>query len=303
MTLVVEQVSKWYGNIVAVNGVSFTLGPGVTGLLGPNGAGKTTLLHMAVGLLCPSSGSIALRGEPVWRHPPIYRHLGFVPENEAVQTFLTGAELVRLRADLMGLAEPTQATERALAMVDLTAVAHRPIGTYSKGMRQRARIAAALVHEPTVLVLDEPFNGMDPKQRVEMMRVLRTLGQQGHAILVSSHILEEVDRVADTVLVLVGGRLAASGSPRVIRQLMTDRPHTFLLRSSDDRRLAAALIREPTTTGIECLATGLQVRTADLGTFSRRLPAVARAEAVTLYELTPSDESLERVFAYLVEGN
>ncbi len=302
MTLALDQVSKWYGNVVAVNGVSCTIGPGVTGLLGPNGAGKTTLLHLVVGLLRPSSGRITLHGEPVWQHPPVYRHLGFVAESEAVQTFLTGAELVRLRAELMGLPEPGAATDRALAMVDLTTVAHRPLGTYSKGMRQRARIAAALVHEPTVLVLDEPFNGMDPKQRVEMMRMLTALGQQGHAILVSSHILEEVDRLADTVLVLVGGRLAASGSPRTIRQLMTDRPHTFLVRSSDDRRLAAALIREPTTTSVECLVDGLQIRTADLGSFSRRLPSVARAEAITLHELTPSDESLEHIFAYLMSG-
>ena len=168
-------------------------------------------------------------------------------------------------------------------------------------MRQRAKIAAVLVHEPPVLLLDEPFNGMDPKQRVQMMALLRRVADEGRVVLVSSHILEEVDRLADTVLVIIGGRLAASGPSRVIRQLMTDRPHTFTVRTSDDRALAAAIVRESATTSIEFIPAGMSIRTADLGTFTRALPVLARNANVSILEVHPTDESLESVFSYLVQ--
>ncbi len=222
MTVELAAASKWYGNVVAVNDVSFTLGPGVTGLLGPNGAGKSTILHMIVGLLQPSSGEVKVGGTASWQHPEIYRTLGFVPESEGVYAFLTGYEFVLLNARLQGVADPAAAATRAIALVELEQAQHRPISTYSKGMRQRAKIASVLAHDPAVLLLDEPFNGMDPKQRVQMMTLLRRFADEGRTVLVSSHILEEVDRLADTVLVVIGGRLAASGPSRVIRQLMTD---------------------------------------------------------------------------------
>ncbi|HEX8210607.1 MAG TPA: ABC transporter ATP-binding protein [Longimicrobium sp.] len=293
--------SRWYGNVVAINDVSFSLAAGITGLLGPNGAGKSTLLHMMAGFLAPSAGSVLVEGRPAWRNPEAYRALGLVPEREAVQPFLTAREFVRFNAVMQGVADPAGATERALEEVDLLGAADRKIGTFSKGMRQRAKVAGALVHDPRILLLDEPFNGMDPGQRLHMMELLRAQADAGRTVLISSHILEELDRLADSVLVLVAGRLAASGHFREIRRLMTDRPHTFVLRSSDDRRLAAALFADPSVAGAELSSAGLTVRTEDRSAFAHALPKVARAMGVTLREVRPSDESLESVFSYLVQ--
>jgi ABC-2 type transport system ATP-binding protein len=298
--LAVDHVSRWYGNVVAVNDITFGLGPGVTGLLGPNGAGKTTLLHLLAGLLQPSAGTVSVAGQPAWANPPVYRHLGLVPEREAVHGYLTGREFVLLNAKLQGLPDVDAAVARAIATVDLGAAAHRPIGTYSKGMRQRIKLAGALVHDPPILLLDEPFNGMDPRQRLHMMELLRAMAAAGRTILFSSHILEEVERLADSVLVIYAGRLAASGDFRSIRRLMTDRPHTFTVRSSNDRRLAAALLADPSVFGAELYDGVLSVRTSDFGAFTRSVPRVARTEGITLFELLPSDDSLESVFSYLV---
>ena len=296
----VDHVSRWYGNVVAVNDISFALGPGVTGLLGPNGAGKSTLLHMMAGLLAPSAGKVSILGQSAWRSPAIYRSLGLVPEREAVHPYLTGFQFAVYNAELQGLAEPEAAAERAIATVELTDAAHRAIGTYSKGMRQRAKLAGALVHDPPVLLLDEPFNGMDPRQRLHMISLLRSMAAAGRTILFSSHILEEVERLADSILVVYAGRLAASGDFRSIRRLMTDRPHTFTVRSSDDRRLAAALMLEPAVFGAELVDGRVSVRTADFGAFTRALPRIARDSAVSLFEVAPADDSLESVFSYLV---
>jgi ABC-2 type transport system ATP-binding protein len=293
-------VSRWYGNVVAVNDVSFEVGPGVTGLLGPNGAGKTTLLHMMAGFLAPSAGDVLLDGTPTWRHPEIYRRIGFVPEREAVQPFLTGRQFVTASARLQGLADPDAAADRAIEMVDLVAAAGRSIGGYSKGMRQRVKVAASLVHEPPVLILDEPFNGMDPRQRLHMMDLLRAMAADGRTILFSSHILEEVERISDRVLVVVAGRLAAAGDFRRIRRLMTDRPHSFTVRSTDDRSLARELLLSPLVEAVEIRDGMLTIRTSDYGALTRAIgPAAQRADAALL-ELRPADESLESVFSYLV---
>ena len=298
--LAVDHVSRWYGNVVAINDISFGLGAGVTGLLGPNGAGKTTLLHLLAGLLQPSAGWVWVAGQRAWGNPAVYRHVGLVPEREAVHAYLTGYEFVLLNAKLHGLPDVEAAIARAIATVDLAAAAHRPIGTYSKGMRQRIKLAGALVHDPSILLLDEPFNGMDPRQRLHMMTLLREMAAAGRTILFSSHILEEVERLADSVLVIYAGRLAASGDFRSIRRLMTDRPHTFTLRSSNGRRLAAALLGEPSVFGAELYNGVLAVRTSDFGDFTRTVPRVAQREGITLFELLPSDDSLESVFSYLV---
>ena len=298
--LQLDRVSRWYGNVVAVNDISFALGPGVTGLLGPNGAGKSTLLHLMAGLLAPSAGRVLVHGGSSWRRPAIYRQVGLVPERETVHPYLTGREFARLNAQLQGIADPKRAADRAIATVDLVAAADRPIGTYSKGMRQRAKLAGALVHDPTVLLLDEPFNGMDPRQRLHMMTLLRSMAADGKTILFSSHILEEVERLADSILVVYAGRLAAAGDFRSIRRLMTDRPHTFTVRSSDDRRLAAALMADASVFGTELADGRIAVRTADYAAFTRALPQVALASSVSLFEVAPTDDSLESVFSYLV---
>jgi len=292
-------VSRWYGNVVAVNDVTMTVGPGVTGLLGPNGAGKSTLLHLTAGFLPPSRGQLTLGGRAVWRNPGSYREVGLVTERDSVYGFLTGEQFVLAVAQLHGLPDPRAATGRALGIVEMAGAAGRRISTYSKGMRQRMRVAAALVHDPGTLLLDEPFNGMDPRQRLHLMDLLHELGAAGRTILLSSHILEEVERLSGTIQVIVAGRLAASGDYRAIRRLMTSRPHLFLVRTSDDRRLAAALVRRQAVTGVELTGRGLSVQAADYGTFTRELPAVAREQGIRLRELLPADESLESVFAYL----
>jgi ABC-2 type transport system ATP-binding protein len=299
-TIVLEDVSRWYGNVVAVNGVSFSVSPGITGLLGPNGAGKSTVLHMLSGFLKPSAGSLTVLGEPAWENPSLYRRIGLVPEREAVYSSLTGYEFVRLNARLQGLPDPDEAARRAIRTVDLEDDAGRSTGGYSKGMKQRVKVAAALVHDPAVLLLDEPFNGADPRQRLHMIELFRSLAAEGRTIIFSSHILEEVERLAERVLVVVGGRLAASGDFREIRRLMTDRPHTFTLRTSDDRKLAAALVAHESVVGVELAADRLTVRTSQLGSFALAIPAIARSCGVTLRELRPTDESLEDVFSYLV---
>ena len=299
-TVSVNAVAKWYGNVVAVNDVTFGLAPGVTGLLGPNGAGKRTLLHLVAGLLRPSAGSVTVDGRPTFGDPAIYRRVGLVPEREAVFPYLTAREFVRLSAQLQGLPLGSGAVDRALERVELSMAADRELATYSKGMRQRAKVAAALVHDPAVLVLDEPFNGMDPRQRLHMMALLREFADAGRVILFSSHILEEVERVAERVLVVVAGRLAASGDFREIRRLMTDRPHSFTLRTSDDRALAVRLAGRPMVSGLALEDGRLDVRTADFAAFTRELPGLAREAGVSIFELAPADESLESVFDYLV---
>ena len=298
--ILLDGVSRWYGNVVAVNDVTFEVGPGITGLLGPNGAGKTTLLHLMAGFLVPSAGSVRLDSTPTWRHPEIYRTIGFVPEREAVHPFLTGREFVRAAARLHLIPDPEAATERAIGTVDLADAAGRAIGGYSKGMRQRIKVAAALVHDPPVLVLDEPFNGMDPRQRLHMMDLLRRMAEDGRTILFSSHILEEVERLADRVVVVVAGRLAASGDFRRIRRLMTDRPHTFTVRSSDDRALARELLGEPDVSSVELNDGAMTVQTSDYGALTRAVAPAAQRADVSLLELRPADESLESVFSYLV---
>jgi ABC-2 type transport system ATP-binding protein len=297
-----DGVSRWYGNVVAVNDVTMSLGTGVTGLLGPNGAGKTTVLHMMAGFLAPSRGTVTLGGEPTWRNPAVYRRLGLVTEREAVYDFLSAYEFVLASARLHGLAQPETAAQRAIDLVELADAQDRRIGTYSKGMRQRARVAAALVHDPEVLLLDEPFNGMDPRQRMHMMELLHSLGGAGRTILFSSHILEEVEQVSGTVQVIVSGRLAASGDFRTIRRLMTNRPHVFAVQSSDDRRLAVELMGQPSVNGVDIDRDGLTVRAGDYGSFTRALPKIALASGIRVRRLLPSDESLESVFSYLVEA-
>jgi ABC-2 type transport system ATP-binding protein len=230
----------------------------------------------------------------------LYRRLGLVPERESVYGSLTGYEFVRVNARLHGMTAPDEAVRAAIREVDLEASAGRLTGGYSKGMKQRIKVAAALVHDPDVLLLDEPFNGADPRQRLHLIELLGRLAAQGRTIVFSSHILEEVERLAERVLVVVAGRLAAAGDFREIRRLMTDRPHTFTLRTSDDRRLASTLVAHGSVVGVELGDGRLTVRTSQLGAFALAVPTIAQQCGVTLRELRPTDESLEDVFSYLV---
>jgi ABC-2 type transport system ATP-binding protein len=301
-TLKIDNTSRWFGNVVAVNDVTMDIGPGVTGLLGPNGAGKSTLIHMMSGFLAPSAGTVTLDGQTIWRNADVYRHIGLVPEREGMYDYLTGGEFVLANAELHGLPDPGAATAAALATVEMADAADRRIATYSKGMRQRVKMASALVHQPSVLLLDEPFNGMDPRQRMHLMDLLRRMGDEGRTVLFSSHILEEVEQLAAHIEVIVAGRHAASGDFRKIRRLMTDRPHRYLVRSNDDRALAAALIADASTTGIEFDQSegAIRIQAVDFPRFTRQLPRLARDRGIRLLEVSPSDESLESVFSYLV---
>ena len=299
----IDHVSRWYRNVVAVNDVSMTIGPGVTGLLGPNGAGKTTLIAMMSGFLAPSTGTVTLDGEPLWRNEEVYRKLGLVPEREALFDYLTGRQFVVAMAELHGIADAGAAAQRAIAQIEMTDAQDRTISTYSKGMRQRIKMASSLVHDPAVLLLDEPFNGMDPRQRIHLMELLRTMGAEGRTVLFSSHILEEVEQVARQIEVMVAGRHAASGDFGAIRRLMTDRPNRFVLRTADDRLMASALLRDPSVRGARLRSEGgIELEASDFGRFSEVLPRLAREHGVRLHEVTPTDESLESVFSYLVSS-
>lgn len=299
--LLLNDVSRWYGNVVAVNGVTMSVGPGITGLLGPNGAGKSTLLSMMAGLLAPSAGTVTLDGAAVRGDVSVYRRIGLVPVQESLYDFLTGRQFVRLNADLHRLTDAKGATAHAIGLVDLADAADRKISTYSKGMRQRIKVASALVHDPQVLLLDEPFNGMDPVQRRSMMSLLAGFADQGRTIVFSSHILEEVEQLARQVEVVVAGRHAASGDFSQIRRLMTDRPNKYVIRSSDDRALAALLLRDTSVRGVRLrAANALEVEADDYGAFARLIPRLAASNDIRIFELTPTDESLESVFSYLV---
>jgi len=300
-----EQVSRWFGNVVAVNDVTMRLGPGVTGLLGPNGAGKSTLINMMAGFLAPSAGTVTLDGRPLFRDPEIYRDVGLVPEREEMYDAVTGWDFVLANARLHKLADPATAARRAIGIVEMADAQERDIRTYSKGMKQRIKMATALVHDPSVLLLDEPFNGMDPRQRMHLMDLLHELGEEGRTVLFSSHILEEVEQIAGRIEVMVSGRHAASGDFREIRRLMTQRPHRYTIRSGDDRTLASAIIAEPSASGVELVAdaaggTVVQVQATDLSAFVHALPRLASQHGIRLLEVRPADESLESVFSYLV---
>ncbi len=304
-TLDLAQVSRWYGNVVAVNDVSMRLGPGVTGLLGPNGAGKSTLINMMAGFLAPSAGSVTLDGRVIYRDVEIYREIGLVPEREEMYDAVTGWRFVLANARLHKLPDPEAAARRAIDTVEMGYAEDRDIRGYSKGMKQRIKMATALVHDPAVLLLDEPFNGMDPRQRLHLMDLLHRLGDEGRTILFSSHILEEVEQIAGRIEVMVAGRHAASGDFREIRRLMTQRPHQYTVRSSDARAMASALIAEEGTSGVELVtdAAGqevVHVQASDYSAFIHALPRLASRHGIRLLEVRPDDESLESVFSYLV---
>jgi ABC-2 type transport system ATP-binding protein len=300
-TIELTAVSRWYGHVVAVNDVTMTIDPGVTGLLGPNGAGKSTLIAMMSGFLPPSAGTVTLDDGPVWRNEQMYRAVGLVPEREAVFEHLTGRQFVVANAELHSLADAGAAAARAVATVEMDDAQDRQISTYSKGMRQRIKMASALVHDPSVLLLDEPFNGMDPRQRMHMMGLLSKMGDEGRTVLFSSHILEEVQQVARQIEVLVAGRHAASGDFGEIRRLMTDRPNRYVIHSTDDRRLAAALIADDSARAVSLRPNGgIDVEAVDFGRFSWLLPRLSREHGISLLEVSATDESLESVFSYLI---
>lgn len=301
-TVEVTGLSKWFGPKVAVSEVTIGFGPGVTGLLGPNGAGKTTLMRVIAGLQVPSQGSVAVLGRDPRVDPSIYRSMTLVPEDEAVYEHLTGRQFVELSARLAGVPDPKGRAREVIAAVELTDAADRVLGGYSKGMRQRAKVASALIPDPEILLLDEPLNGADPVQRAQLIRLFKELGAAGRTVIVSSHVLREVERMADRVIAMVDGRLAAVGSVATIRAAMTDKPRQVFVDCSDPRSLASQLIGTPNVIGVYINDGRLMIEAADAREVAMQLPQLAIGGGISIARVEPADESLESVFRYLVEG-
>ena len=299
----VTGVSRWFGSVVAVSDVTFDVTPGITGMLGPNGAGKTTLLRMMTGLAATSTGTVTMFGEPVRDNPPLYRRVGVMSEHETVYGFMKGRGFVRMMGRLRGVPNLDDAVDKAIALVDLADAQHRSMETYSRGMRQRMRLAATLVHEPDVLILDEPLNGADPRQRVHFKHLLRTLAAEGKSIVISSHILEEIEQLADTVLLIVNGKLAASGGFRAIRAALNERPYHVRVISDSPRKLAAAVVTLDSVDAVRVDPDGaLVVLSRNVIDLQIELPRLAKTHSISLRKVEPLDDSLESVFGYLVEN-
>jgi ABC-2 type transport system ATP-binding protein len=285
-----------------VSDVSFDIMPGITGLLGPNGAGKTTLLRMMTGLAATSRGTVSIFGQPVRDNPPLYRRLGVMSEHETVYGFMKGREFVRMMGRLRGVEPLEAAVDRAIGLVDMADAQDRAMDTYSRGMRQRMRLAATLVHDPEILILDEPLNGADPRQRVHFKRLLQQLAAEGRTIVLSSHILEEVEQLADTVLLIVNGKLAASGGFRAIRAALNQRPYHVRVLCDAPRRLAAEVVRLGSVDAVHVDPDGaVVVLSRNVLDLQIELPRLAQSSSIRLRRVEPLDDSLESVFGYLVE--
>ena len=299
----VDHASKWFGELVAVSDVSFNVGPGVTALLGPNGAGKSTMLRMLCGLTPPSKGTVTVLGGNPRHDLDLTARIGLVPQQETLFEGLSAYEFVHLAAVLTRVPDPDSATRASLALVELDPEDRRGVGAYSKGMRQRVKVAQALVAHPEVIVLDEPLTGLDPRQRLHLISIVQRLGAEGRCVIVSSHVLDEVERFGSRVLVMAQGRLAAEGDFHAIRELMDDRPHRIRIRSDDPRSLAAALLRAAGVVAVRLQGDDATVvDTIDPAALRRSVALVAQVRAIRLHEVTPLDDDLESVFRYLLEG-
>ena len=297
----VDDVSKWFGSVVAVSEVSFDVRPGITGLLGPNGAGKTTLLRMITGLATVSQGEVTVFGGNPRTQPDLYRRIGVMVEHEGSYDFMSGRRFVELSARLRKVNGVAAAASKAIDLVNLADAADRPIKTYSRGMRQRIRLAATLVHEPELLILDEPLNGADPRQRVEFQELLLELAAEGRTVLISSHVLEEVEYLASRVLLVVNGKLAAEGDFHAIREALDDRPYQVRILCDRPRALASSLIGLDAVDSVQLDDDTLLVLSSNVRALQASLARSAADLDVRLTGVEPLDDSLESVFGYLVE--
>jgi ABC-2 type transport system ATP-binding protein len=298
----VENISRWFGNMVSVSDVSFEIKPGITGLLGPNGAGKTTLLRMITGLADVSAGKVTVFGESIRNNPSLYSRIGVMSEHETVYQFMKGRDFVKMMGQLRGVKDIENAVDKAIGLVDLSDAAYRPMGTYSRGMRQRMRLAATLVHEPEILLLDEPLNGADPRQRVHFQNLLMSYASSGKTVVLSSHILEEVEQLADTILLIVNGKLAASGDFHAIRAALDDRPYHVRVISDSPRDLASALVKLESVDAVNVDSEGaIVVLSRNVRDLQVELPILAKASDVRVRRVDPLGDPLESGFGYLVD--
>jgi ABC-2 type transport system ATP-binding protein len=299
-----EHLSKWYGQVIGLNDVSVSVPAGITGLLGPNGAGKSTFMKLITGQLKPSKGEVKVLGEPIWANPKLYFRIGFCPEQDRFYERMTGLEWVTTLVRLNGYDENAarQAAERALTAVDLMDAAGKKIGAYSKGMRQRVKLAQAIVHEPELIILDEPLSGMDPLGRRKTIRMIRDWARQGKSILVSSHILHEIESMTANILLINNGRILAEGNVHQIRELIDEHPHTVHIRAADPRRLAREFLTRDDVLSLRFEPGAVVVETAKPDVFYARLTEIAAAgEHGTIDEVTSPDDNLQAVFQYLVK--
>jgi ABC-2 type transport system ATP-binding protein len=300
-----EGVSKWYGNVIGLNRLTLRIPPGVTGLLGPNGAGKSTLLQLVTGQLRASQGTVRVLGHPVWNNPGLNYYIGLCPEQDAFYEWMTGLEFLFTCARLSGLnrVQAREAAERAMDVVGMTANMNRAIRGYSKGMRQRTKLAQALVHRPRLLFLDEPLTGTDPVARRDLIDIILGLAEEGKSVVVSSHVLHEVQAMTPNVVLLNRGRLVAQGNVRDIRNLIDKYPHRIVLVSPNNRALAAKVIHYEDVEGLKILSEneGIVVETRAPDTFYSRLASLSLEDGTAIHEVYSDDDNLEAVFKYLVK--
>jgi ABC-2 type transport system ATP-binding protein len=300
-----HEVSKWYGNVIGINKLTLEIRPGVTGLLGPNGAGKSTLLQMATGQLRPSQGTLHVLGQSVWNNAALNRSIGLCPEQDAFYEWMTGWEFVHTCARLSGLAgrDARAAAARTIEAVGMTKNQGRAVRGYSKGMRQRIKLAQSLVHDPEVLFLDEPLTGTDPVARRDLMDIIQRLAGEGKSVLVSSHVLHEVESLTPNIVLLNHGRLVAEGHIRQIRDLIDSHPHHIVLVSDAYRKLASRLLAWDDVEGVRVMAAdnALMVETRAPDAFYSRLPALSLEDGLAIKAVYSDDDNLEAVFKYLVE--
>jgi len=300
-----DHLSKWYGQVSGLNDVTVSVPPGITGLLGPNGAGKSTFMKLITGQLKPSKGQVRVLGEPIWGNPALYTRIGFCPEQDAFYDRMTGLEWVMALVRLNGIAEEAAraAATRALQTVDLLDAAGRKIGAYSKGMRQRVKLAQAIVHDPELLILDEPLSGMDPIMRRRTIRMIKDWARAGKSILVSSHILHEIEAMTSNILLINNGRILAEGNVHQIRSLIDEHPHSVYIRAQDPRALARAFLTEDDVISLRFEDGAVVVETGRPDAFYTRLTGMAASgEAGAIEEVTSPDDNLQAVFKYLVKS-
>ena len=299
-----DHVSKWYGQVIGLNDVSVSVPPGITGLLGPNGAGKSTFMKLITGQLKPSKGGIQVLGEPIWRNPHLYFQIGFCPEQDAFYDRMTGLEWVTSLVRLNGLSDKDarDAAVRAMTTVDLMDAANKKIGAYSKGMRQRVKLAQAIVHDPQLLILDEPLSGMDPIARRKSIRMIREWARAGKSIIVSSHILHEIESMTGNILLINNGRILAEGDVHQIRDLIDEHPHSVYVRAENPRALAREFVQRADVRSMKFEENAVVVETGKPDAFYARLTELAASgEFGTIDEVTSPDDNLQAVFQYLVK--
>jgi ABC-2 type transport system ATP-binding protein len=300
-----EHLSKWYGQVIGLNDVTLTLPSGITGLLGPNGAGKSTFMKLVTGQLKPSKGQITVLGEPIWQNPQIYFHIGFCPEQDAFYERMTGLEWVTALVRLNGVGDRAAAdlAHKALEAVDLVDAANKKIGAYSKGMRQRVKMAQALAHDPDLLILDEPLAGMDPIARRKTIRMIKDWGRAGKSVLVSSHILHEIESMTANILLINQGRILAEGNVHQIRDLIDEHPHTVYIQAEQPRGLAREFLAHDDVLSLKFEDEAVVVQTARPDAFYARLTDLASSgEIGAIHEVTSPDDNLQAVFQYLVKS-